>query len=215
MYTRIQTTSTPELLASQIREAVANGEIAAGEPLHQEVLAARFGVSRSPVREALRLLESEGVIVYHSNKGAVVAQTTAADIEEMFEIRALLEPMLMRHLASTVDPASVGRWKGALERFEREDDPRTWLALHAAFHEEINTAAKRDRTAAIIRQNRALVAQRDQAGPTVATIRKQLEGCDRKLLSALSRRDPDAAARAVDAHVRYGRKSALALTART
>ena len=82
-----QQRSTPGLVADAIRLAIVRGQLAPGQSLRQEELAKQFGLSRVPVREALRQLEAEGLIVSYPHRGSAVAVLTANDVEEVFLVR--------------------------------------------------------------------------------------------------------------------------------
>jgi DNA-binding GntR family transcriptional regulator len=83
--------SVPDFVATSLREAIMSGAIVAGAPLRQEDIGQQFGVSRPPVREALKQLETEGLIIYRPRRGYIVASIDPSDVEEIFEIRMLLE----------------------------------------------------------------------------------------------------------------------------
>jgi DNA-binding GntR family transcriptional regulator len=85
--------------AAQIRGLIMDGVLLPGEKLRQLELAERIGVSRSPLREALRTLESEGMLSYEANRGYVVARLEPGDIAEIYRMRALLEGNLLRSIA--------------------------------------------------------------------------------------------------------------------
>jgi DNA-binding GntR family transcriptional regulator len=82
--------------AALIRGMIFDGELLPGEKLRQVELAERIGVSRSPLREALRTLESEGLLAYEMNRGYMVARLEASEVAELYFMRALLEHELMR-----------------------------------------------------------------------------------------------------------------------
>src|SRR5262245_58185810 len=87
----LQIKGTAEQIADRVRMEIEEGRLAPGAPLHQGDLAARFGLSRIPVREALRQLSAEGYITYRPNKGAnVVSALDPEDVEEVIEIRESL-----------------------------------------------------------------------------------------------------------------------------
>ena len=79
-----------------IRDGILHGIYTEGEPLRQDALAAELGVSRIPIREALRQLEAEGLVTFSPHRGAIVSILSLAEIEEVFDIRANLEPDLLR-----------------------------------------------------------------------------------------------------------------------
>ena len=83
--------SLTSAVADKLREKIIRGEIREGEQLRQDAIAAEFQVSRIPVREALRQLEAEGLIIIVPHRGAVVSALSPEDVEELFHIRAVLE----------------------------------------------------------------------------------------------------------------------------
>jgi DNA-binding GntR family transcriptional regulator len=96
----------PRQLAAQaadaIRDLIVRRELLPGEKIGQVELATRVGVSRSPLREALRTLESEGIVTYEANRGYVVARLDADDLTQIYRMRALLE----HELLATIEPPS-------------------------------------------------------------------------------------------------------------
>src|SRR5699024_10282630 len=83
-------------VCSVLRKAILKGELQAGERLVQAQLAEAIGVSRMPIREALRTLELEGLVVMEPHKGAVVRPISKEDIEEIYELRIALEPLALK-----------------------------------------------------------------------------------------------------------------------
>src|SRR5437870_2762975 len=88
--------SLTSAVAEKLREKIVRGDIREGEQLRQDAIAQEFQVSRIPVREALRQLEAEGVITIVPHRGAVVSLLSCDEIEELFEMRAILEPEVLR-----------------------------------------------------------------------------------------------------------------------
>lgn len=86
-----------QLVLEAIREKILKGEIKAGEPLRQAALAESLNVSRIPVREALVQLEAEGLVNFEPHKGATVSMISATQVDEVFELRALLESELLKY----------------------------------------------------------------------------------------------------------------------
>jgi len=83
-------------VADKLREKILNGELREGQQLRQDAIAAELRVSRIPVREALRQLEAEGLVTIIPHRGAVVSALSLEEIEELFEIRAVLECHILR-----------------------------------------------------------------------------------------------------------------------
>ncbi len=105
LITPIRVSSLSDVVADRLRQAIITGELAPGERLSEPGLATQLGISRSPVREALQILKSEGLVVERSNRSNYVWAPTVADIEEIFSLRAMIETLasewLVTHL--TVD----------------------------------------------------------------------------------------------------------------
>ncbi|MCV6602558.1 MAG: GntR family transcriptional regulator, partial [Cohaesibacter sp.] len=91
---RLVRRTTTHIVADEIRQRILNGELREGEQIRQEAIATELGVSRIPVREALRQLEAEGLITLVSHKGAEVTRLEPTEIAELFEVRVMLENWL-------------------------------------------------------------------------------------------------------------------------
>src|SRR5579859_2538741 len=89
--------SLTSAVADKLRDQIIRGEIPEGAQLRQDAIATQFQVSRIPVREALRQLDAEGLIAIVPNRGAIVPALSPDDVEELFAIRALLEPEILKH----------------------------------------------------------------------------------------------------------------------
>src|SRR5579863_474491 len=101
---------TADQIADQVRSEIESGALPPGSQLSQLQLAARFGLSRIPVREALRQLQSEGYLIYRPNKGATVSTLPSGDdLVEIVEIRECLEQCIMRHAVRHFTQAFAAR----------------------------------------------------------------------------------------------------------
>src|SRR5262245_56278227 len=107
----------PNLLSqrvtNEIRDLILNGELAPGERIRQEALAERFGTSRIPVREALRQLESEGLVSLVPNSGASVAKLDLNECLEIYKIRELLEPLALSESIPYLTDAEIAALEAA------------------------------------------------------------------------------------------------------
>ena len=117
--------SKTDLVAALIRELVITGELPAGEQLRQRDLAQRFGVSQTPVREAMRRLESEGLLVCDTHRGFTVAAPELGPVQENFQIRAALESLGASLAARKIDAADLARLHGLNDQMRAlpDDDP--------------------------------------------------------------------------------------------
>lgn len=87
----MSTLTAQEQVLREVRQLIASGELKAGQQVKQDTLSAQLGVSRVPLREALKVLEGEGQVVYHPHRGYFVAELSVSDLVEVYRIRALLE----------------------------------------------------------------------------------------------------------------------------
>jgi DNA-binding GntR family transcriptional regulator len=128
-------------IADALREQILSGEYAPGDRIRQDELADRHGASRLPVREALRMLEAEGLVTVVANTGAWVSRLTLADCEELYLIRERLEPLLLRYNAALLPSdvlESLERLAGAMEA---TTDLEEFLQLDRRFHLSCYSAA--------------------------------------------------------------------------
>ncbi len=114
--------STAEMVAQRIREAILDGTLGPGDRLIEADLAAELGVSRGPVREGIRLLASEGLVVLRRNRGAVVSSPTFEDILEVYVLRKGLGSLALQH-AISLDVASAPEFDDVIVLLERLRDP--------------------------------------------------------------------------------------------
>lgn len=139
--------------ADEIRRRILSGEFPEGFQLKQDALAEDFGMSRIPIREALVQLESEGFVKILPHRGAQVSELSPAEIRELFELRALLEPRLLRLSAPrlTDDDFSVLDQINAEYRSEmRLKNPARWGELNTRLHLQLMSRAEQPRTLAIV-----------------------------------------------------------------
>jgi DNA-binding GntR family transcriptional regulator len=142
--------SWPQVIAESLRQAIIEGQLGPGESLRQENLAQHFCVSRIPVREALRQLESERWIIFHRNRGARVSSLSAQEVREIYEIRASLEVTALRLAAPHHSQQSLKK-AGALLRASRgESDRSVYVQRNREFHLALYAPAGRARLLAMI-----------------------------------------------------------------
>lgn len=140
-------------IADRLRAAILGGERAAGEQLRQDALAAAFGVSRIPVREALFQLEAEGLVRIVPHKGAIVTGLSMAEIDDVFDLRVMLEPRLLADAIPRMAQSDFVRLDGAQRAFEamaRSGETAGSGPLNAAFHMALYAAARLPKTASIV-----------------------------------------------------------------
>jgi DNA-binding GntR family transcriptional regulator len=147
--------SLSSAVADKLRDQIIRGEIPEGSQLRQDLIAAQYNVSRIPVREALRQLDAEGLITIVPNRGAIVPQLSPNDIEELFAIRALLEPDVLKHSIPHLSPADFAEADALLNKYvddlRREQHVAAWGRLNWKFHSTLYSRAQRPHFMSIIR----------------------------------------------------------------
>ena len=135
--------SKTDLVAALIRELVITGELAAGEQLRQRDLAQRFGVSQTPVREAMRRLESEGLLVCDTHRGFTVVTPDVGPLEENFQIRAALESLGASLAARKIDAEGLARLRDLNDQMRAlaDGDPH-YAELNREFHFTVYSCAR-------------------------------------------------------------------------
>jgi len=121
--TRFRRKSMAGEVADELRRKILAGEIDEGAQLMQEQLAAEFGISKVPIREALFQLEAEGFVLQHFHRGAVVASLSPAQIMELFELRAQIEVWLLTLAMPVATEQSTAQAREYAELFEKTEDP--------------------------------------------------------------------------------------------
>jgi len=127
--------SKTDMVAALIRQLIITGELPAGGQLRQRDLAQRFGVSQTPVREALRRLEPEGLVVGDAHRGFTVVEPDDGPVEENFQIRAALESLGASLAARKIDAGGIAALRDLNDRMRAlaDDDPR-YADLNRDFH---------------------------------------------------------------------------------
>jgi DNA-binding GntR family transcriptional regulator len=150
---RLQATTVAEQAADALRRKIISGELPEGYQLRQDALAAEFGVSRIPVREALVQLEGEGLVRIVPHKGAVVSELSIAEISELFMLRGLLEPMLLKKSAPKLTQADFADLDAILAEYTEELHAHhlsRWGELNTRLHDLLMSRAEQPRTLAIV-----------------------------------------------------------------
>ncbi|MGC4244496.1 MAG: GntR family transcriptional regulator [Herbaspirillum sp.] len=128
-------------IADEIRRAVLDGEMLPGTRLGQEWLAAKFGASRIPVREALRQLQAEGLVVLAPNRGTWIADVNSQESLEVYKIREALEPLAMAESVPHLSAETIAQLELMVTRLEQVADVQEYIQLDRAFHLATYSAA--------------------------------------------------------------------------
>lgn len=129
-------------IVTGLRDEILRGALKPGTRIRQEDVAERFGASRLPVREALRILESDGLVTLVANTGAWVARLNQSECSELYRIRERLEPLLLAESIPRLSPDAVARLQQLAEDMESSPDVETFLRLDREFHQLSFSAAE-------------------------------------------------------------------------
>jgi DNA-binding GntR family transcriptional regulator len=121
-------------IAADLARRIITGRLAPDAPLRQDLIAAQFGASHVPVREAFRRLEGQGLLVSEPRRGVRVAPLDAAVITEVTEMRAVLERLALIHALPRLHPANVAAAERAIRAGEAGDDIEAWQVANTRFH---------------------------------------------------------------------------------
>jgi DNA-binding GntR family transcriptional regulator len=197
-----------------LRTAIASGAIREGEALLQTDIAAALGLSRMPVREALRILEAEGWVEFLPHKGAVVATLSIEEIIETFEIRFALESLALRKSIPVIEAAALDHAQALIAALDAEQDAARWVSLNRQFHLCLYTGAGKRLRATIDEQYDAVDRYlRIELATLQNAAESQAE--HRAILAACRDRDVEAAVALIGPHIaEAGHDLAAALSQR-
>jgi DNA-binding GntR family transcriptional regulator len=196
----------------RIKEAILSGVLRPLERITEGDVAARLGLSRTPVREAFGLLAAEGLIIVVPQRGSFVSQLRIDDILEIYQIRTPLECMAARIAAETIDESALAELDRLVEgEAARQGARRARESLDASaeFHRIVVACVRNRRLEALITQLQSQVHRARVLWPS--TLRRLDETWKEhaELLAAFRARDPDAAERRMRAHLERARASTL------
>jgi DNA-binding GntR family transcriptional regulator len=121
-------------IADSLRDSILRGEYAPGSRIRQEDVADRLGASRLPVREALRILESEGLVTLVANTGAWIAHLSLEECQELYQIRERVEPLLLSYSLPGLDETALDRLAALADEMQAGTDVAHFLQLDREFH---------------------------------------------------------------------------------
>jgi DNA-binding GntR family transcriptional regulator len=136
-----------------VRDRILRGQYPEGEPLRQDAIADELGVSRIPVREALRQLEAEGLVTFSPHRGAVVSTLSIQEIIELFELRAEIESDLLRRAIPNMTAEDHNRARDILKAYEvalAAGEVSAWGELNWQFHATLYAPANRQFTMSMV-----------------------------------------------------------------
>ena len=200
-----------EQILSTIRGAIVNGQIRPGTRIMEPELAERFGISRTPIREAIRQLESEGLISVIPRKGAIVASISPQDISNFFDLKMILEGHAARLAAKNLtenDLMKMERVNRQIEAASTKKNLSRVLDLHNEFHEIFLRACGNDKLHAIV-QNLVTQFHRFHLIPVMPGTIKGSIRHHTEIIEAFRRKDAARAEELVRKNALYGKNLLL------
>ncbi len=194
-------------VAGHLRQVILDGTIAPGEWIRQEEVAERLGASRLPVREALRILEAEGLTEHVANRGARVPRLNMHEVDVLYRMRERLEPLALAESLDRLTATDLDRLEQLQTRIEANADVADFLALDREFHLLTYTGCPIDQLRATVTRlwnstqhyRRAFVALTGRERRWVVNAEHRL------LLDAVRRRDVEDCERYLGGHIRRTR----------
>lgn len=199
----IQFQTMADAATAALRELIVNGELTEDVPLRQDELAELLGVSRTPLREAITRLAGEGLVRQDRHKGAVVCRPTATELQEVYEIRELLECHAGRLATEHVTAAGLATLKRVLKDFEAASTTEERAQLNTRFHMEMYAMADRGQLTDLVSRMRNRSEFFVRVLFSSPGRNQRAEEDHRQILDALERRDPDAVERTIREHLRH------------
>ena len=207
MNTKLNIRPLYEDVADRLREQIFSKELAPGSWLDEQSLAVQFGISRTPMREAIKVLASEGLITIKMRRGAYVTEVARKDLEQIFSILSLLEGQAAKETASKATEAELNLLDDLHHRLEKaaaDRDLEQFFEINVKFHELIQEIAGNKWMNGVIADLRKVLKlhRRDSLTSTGRLQNSLVE--HREILRSLLKRDEQAAELAMQRHLARG-----------
>lgn len=209
-----QLATTAQQVYVEIRDGILSGRYPPGERLREEKLASALGVSRSPIREALRQLQSDGLIVFAPNRGAHVAMWSEQDVDEVLHLRSLIEGYAARLAARKLSPELLRKLTDLADEMERAGEGPTpgvdrVATLNAEFHRIIVQASDNARLVSLMNQVLGVPVEYRAYARHSQTQMARSFAHHRELVRAFETRDEEYASMMMRVHVLAARNALI------
>ena len=198
---RLARMTVVEMVAADLRNRILSGEIPPGTALRQEKLADELGVSRGPLREAIRLMSGEGLVDLLPHKGAYVSMLSLDEVREFFDMRLQLEPWLLEQACTLITPEvldQVERLVNAMDNTAAGD----WGRLNWRVHESLYAAARRPFALGVVRTIHEKSERYFRFQVLNVPVRRQAHEEHMEMIALCRRRDAAGARTAMEHHIR-------------
>ena len=201
-----------ERILETIREAIIRGSLKPGEKVAEPELAERFGISRTPIREAFRQLESEGYLTVIPRKGAVVTSFSQKDVEEFYAIKSILEGYAARRACQNLSVKEVEKLEAInakLQQLAEDSDVKQFFKVHNDFHDLFIKAACNDKLCEMINSlvskfQRLRLASLSLPGRMKISVQEH-----EKIIEAFRKKDPAMAEKLVRKTAEFGGRALM------
>jgi len=203
---------TADYVADALREAIHQGELADGAILNQAAIASHFGVSRVPVREAMRQLQAEGLIETRAHRLAVVRGLDVDRLVEVYDLRALLEGYMIELAVPHIDAERLRELRALEKEMRKEDDHARWLELNARFHRMLYEPSGRETTLELTDQLRARAERYVRLWSRGSGVHRPMEAASghARILDLVARGDGPGARQEIERHIEKTRDRVVA-----
>ena len=193
--------STSEIITRHLRDAIVAGHFAEDEPIRQDDIARQFNVSKIPVREALKRLEAEGLVMFQRNRGAMVTRLSESELAQMFEVRMLLEDKVLRLAIPNMTEATFARAESICREFIGENDVGRWAELNWELHACLYEPAHRPFLVGMIRSVNVKLERYLRMQMSLSAGKDRADHEHREILQACRERNVELAVRLLDEHI--------------
>ncbi len=214
--TRIAPLALYQEVAERLRERIFSHELQPGTWVDEQALAEQYGISRTPLREALKVLASEGLVTLKPRRGCYVTEISERDLDEVFSVMALLEGECARQLVGRASDRDLDRLKAIhvdLERAAAANDIEGFFEANQAFHRSIQELTDNHWLLHVIEDLRKVIKLSRHHSLYSEGRLEQALAEHRAILNALVARDADAADALMRAHIRRGREAVARIAA--
>lgn len=196
----------PEEIAVALSQAIREQEVPPGSSLIQEELAARFKVSRNPVREALRILAANGLVTITPGNGATVRKLSLDELNELYDIRLALEMQMAPFIVEGATKRAIDTLRALVTRMESASQTTEWVRLNFEYHELVYSLAGRKYTEDILRS--VLSAAQPYSFQNTEQLggRSRSDEAHREIIAAIADNDAECLADLFRAHLQHTRE---------
>lgn len=203
-----------DVVFQTLRQAILRGELEPGERLMEIHLAQKLGVSRTPVREAIRKLELEGLVMMIPRRGAIVAEITVKDLEDVLELRTVLEELAVKRACRLITEEQLEELEGLAEQFVQSldgDDVAACAQADMEFHDAIYTSTGNGRLVQILNNLREQMYRYRMEYLKDKQTYSQLIQDHEEIIEALRQRDEERAIQATCGHIEGQREHIISM----